>query len=53
MLPEWMASAAGLAVGKEAVLNGMFDYFQIWCPERYEGTRAGVAAKAPNAFRGL
>ena len=51
MLPEWMATAAGLGVGKEAVMNGMFDCFQIWSPERYESTRAGVAAKAPNAFR--
>lgn len=51
MLPEWMAAAAGLEVGKEAVMNGMFDCFQIWSPERYDATRAGVAAKAPNAFR--
>jgi division/cell wall cluster transcriptional repressor MraZ len=51
MVPEWMTAGAGLAVGKEAVLNGMFDCFQIWSPERYESTRASVAAKAPNAFR--
>ena len=51
VLPEWLAAGAGLAVGKEAVLNGMFDCFQIWAPERYEATRASVAAKTPNAFR--
>jgi division/cell wall cluster transcriptional repressor MraZ len=51
MVPEWMATAAGLAVGNEAVLNGMFDYFQIWSPDRYEQTKAGVAAKVPNAFK--
>jgi division/cell wall cluster transcriptional repressor MraZ len=53
MVPEWMAGAAGLTVNKEVVLNGMFDCFQIWSPERYEATRAGVAAKAPNAFKDL
>jgi division/cell wall cluster transcriptional repressor MraZ len=53
MLPDWMTPAAGLTVGQEAVLNGMFDCFQIWCPERYEGTRAGVAAKTPNAFKAI
>ena len=51
MLPEWIAAAAGLAVGKEAVMNGMFDCFQIWSPERYDATRSSVAAKAPNAFK--
>src|SRR2546423_1530287 len=35
-LPESMASAAGIK--DEAVLNGMFDRFQIWNPERYEET---------------
>ncbi len=51
MLPEWMATRAGLTVGNEVVLNGLFDSFQIWSPERYEATRPSVAAKAPNAFR--
>ncbi len=50
-VPEWMASQAGLKVGEEVILNGMFDCFQMWSPERYETTRASVAAKAPNAFR--
>jgi division/cell wall cluster transcriptional repressor MraZ len=52
-LPDWMAAAAGLAVGKEVVMNGMFDCFQVWSPERYEATRPSVMAKAPNAFRDL
>jgi DNA-binding transcriptional regulator/RsmH inhibitor MraZ len=51
MVPEWMAGAAGLTVGSEAVLNGMFDCFQIWSPERYEATRPAVAARVPNAFK--
>jgi division/cell wall cluster transcriptional repressor MraZ len=51
MLPEWMATGAGLTVGKEAVLSGLFDCFQIWSPERYEATRPSVTAKVPNAFR--
>lgn len=47
-LPDWMASAVGIKT--EAVLNGMFDRFQIWSPERYEETRAAVDALAPDAF---
>jgi len=47
-LPDWMASAAGIK--DEAVLNGMFDRFQIWSPERYEESRAAVDALAPDAF---
>lgn len=47
-LPDWMASAVGIK--SEAVLNGMFDRFQIWSPERYEETRAAVEALAPDAF---
>jgi DNA-binding transcriptional regulator/RsmH inhibitor MraZ len=53
MVPEWMAGAAGLVVNQEVVLNGMFDCFQIWSPERHDATRASVAAKAPNAFKDL
>ena len=48
-LPEEMARAAGIT--SEALLNGMFDRFQIWNPERYEATKAGVEALAPDAFR--
>jgi MraZ protein len=47
-LPDWMAEAAGIK--DEVVLNGMFDRFQIWNPERYEATRAAVDALAPDAF---
>ncbi len=52
-LPDWMATGAGLTVGNDIVLNGMFDDFQIWSPERYEATRPVVAARAPNAFKDL
>lgn len=48
-LPDEMAKAAGIS--GEAILNGMFDRFQIWNPERYEQTRAAVDALAPNAFK--
>lgn len=47
-LPDWMARAVGIK--DEVVLNGMFDRFQIWNPERYEATRAAVDALAPQAF---
>lgn len=48
-LPESMAKA--VAIEKEAVLNGMFDRFQIWNPDRYEASRAAVDALAPEAFK--
>ena len=48
-IPEGMARAAGIE--KEAILNGMFDRFQIWNPDRYEATRAVVDALAPEAFK--
>jgi MraZ protein len=48
-LPDAMAKAAG--IGKEALLNGMFDRFQIWNPERYEATRPAVDNLAANAFQ--
>lgn len=47
-LPDWMAKAAGIK--EEAVLNGMFDRFQIWSPERYEATKSAVDAMAGKAF---
>lgn len=52
-LPEWMVKAAGLEIGKEAVMNGMFNHFQIWSPERYEATRASTAAKASIGLRSI
>ena len=48
-LPEPMARAVGIE--KDAVLTGMFDRFQIWNPDRYEATRPGVDALAPEAFK--
>ena len=48
-LPESMAKK--VEIEKEAVLNGMFDRFQIWNPERYEASRAAVDALAPEAFK--
>lgn len=47
-LPDWMAAAAGIQ--EKAALIGMFDRFQIWNPERYEGSRSAVDAQAPDAF---
>jgi len=47
-LPDWMAAAVGIK--DEAILNGMFDRFQIWNPERYEESRAAVEALAPDAY---
>ena len=48
-LPEAMAKAA--SIEKEAVLNGMFDRFQIWNPERYESSRGAVDVLAADAFK--
>lgn len=50
-IPEAMARAVGIK--DEAVLNGMFDRFQIWAPERYEATRPKVDAMAPEALKFL
>lgn len=50
-IPEWMAKAA--QIGPEATMNGMFDRFQIWNPERYEATRSGVEALAPDALKNI
>jgi MraZ protein len=48
-LPDFMATAVGIT--DEAILNGMFDRFQIWNPERYEATRASVDNLVPDAFK--
>ncbi len=48
-LPEAMSKAVG--VKNEVVLNGMFDRFQIWDPERYEASRPAVDAMAPEAWK--
>src|SRR3954465_5305521 len=47
-LPDWMAKAA--KIKDEALLNGMFDRFQIWSPDRYEATKSVVDAMAGKAF---
>jgi MraZ protein len=47
-IPDWMATAAG--INGEVVLNGMFDRFQVWSPDRYEATRPGVDALVKDAF---
>jgi len=48
-VPEEFARAAGIT--SEVFLIGMFDRYQIWNPERYEQTQAGVRKLAPDAFR--
>ncbi|MEI6780957.1 MAG: hypothetical protein WCQ21_08580 [Verrucomicrobiota bacterium] len=48
-LPEAMASNAGL--GKEAMLVGRLDDFEIWSPERWEKVQASDAMLAPEAFK--
>lgn len=52
-LPDWMSERLGLSVGGMAVLNGMWDRFQIWNPELYDATRDAVRAVASTAFRKL
>lgn len=52
-LPDWMAERVGIAAGGVAVLNGMWDRFQVWNPERYDETRSAVRAVASSAFRKL
>lgn len=52
-VPDWMAERAGIAVGGGAVLNGMWDRFQVWNDSRYDETRAAVRAVASTAFRKL
>jgi MraZ protein len=37
-LPDWMTQAVG--IGKEAVLVGLVDRFQIWDPARFEAASA-------------
>ncbi|SRR5581483_3898257 len=48
-LPEEMARRA--AIGKEAVLVGLVDRFEIWSPERYDAVSAVDAALLPEAFK--
>jgi|ERR1044071_1574207 MraZ protein len=48
-LPEAMARAA--AIGKEAVLVGLLDRFEIWNPERYETASVVDEGLLPEAFK--
>jgi MraZ protein len=48
-LPEWMTKAVG--IGKEAVLVGLVDRFEIWNPERYEAASAVDQVMLPEAFK--
>jgi MraZ protein len=48
-LPEEMAKAAGIS--DIAVLVGLLDRFEIWCPERYEKVKASDAIMAQEAFK--
>ena len=48
-LPEAMAKA--VAIGKEAVLVGLVDRFQIWNPERYEAASALDEQLSTEAFQ--
>ena len=48
-VPETMAKEAGL--GKEAMLVGRLDDFEIWSPERWEKVQASVLIMAPEAFK--
>ena len=52
-LPDWMAERIGVKANGNAVMNGMWDRFQIWNPERYDATRAAVRVVASTAFRKL
>lgn len=48
-LPEHMAKAVGIE--KKTVLVGMFDRFQMWNPEKFEGITEGDDALAQDAFK--
>src|SRR6266496_4406161 len=48
-LPEAMAKAA--AIGKEAMLIGLLDRFEIWNPERYETASAVDDEMLSEAFK--
>ena len=48
-LPEHMAKAVGIE--KKAVVVGMFDRFQMWNPEKFQGITEGDDALAQEAFK--
>lgn len=47
-IPEELARAAD--IGKQAMLVGLMDKFEIWNPERYEKVRASDTVKIQEAF---
>jgi MraZ protein len=48
-IPEEMAKKA--SIGKEAVLHGMLDAFQIWDPQRHEQAFASDKHYSGNAYK--
>jgi MraZ protein len=49
VLPEELARRVG--IGKDAVLVGLVDRFEIWSPERYDAVSAADSAMLPEAFK--
>jgi MraZ protein len=48
-IPEQMARAAG--IGKEAVMAGALQWFEIWNPERYDSATAADEVLSPEALK--
>ncbi|MBI3876377.1 MAG: division/cell wall cluster transcriptional repressor MraZ [Verrucomicrobia bacterium] len=48
-IPERMIGAA--AIGKEAVLVGVWNRFEIWNVERHAATKNAHSVMAPEAFK--
>ena len=49
VLPEELARRVG--IGKDAVLVGLVDRFEIWSPKRYDAVSAADSAMLPEAFK--
>jgi len=49
VIPEAVAKAVGIS--KDVVLVGLLDRFQIWQPEKYDASSAGIEAVAANAWQ--
>jgi MraZ protein len=49
-VPEEMAKAAGIEIGSDAVLTGLFDHFEIWNPDRYAKTRVADEVMSTDAL---
>jgi MraZ protein len=52
-LPEALAKMVGIEAGKDCLLVGLLDRFEIWNPERYEKVSAVDTALLPEAFKDL